>query len=129
MRKAIRAFLVGLGVFSNFVITTPVVAGMVATPSPEPAEREAALDGAARNLPGAGEALQALPTADLLLLAGLPESRLHASNDALVALLVIGCVVVFVSLVVVIIIIDRVRRHRRHFGGELEPAPAARTAE
>lgn len=129
MRVTLGTFLVALAVVTNLLLQVPVEAGMVATPCPDRADREAALDLAARNLPGAGATLQALPTADLLLLAGLPESRVHASNDALVALLVIGCVVVFVSLVVVIIIIDRVRRHRRHFGGELEPAPAARTDE
>lgn len=129
MRKAIRAFLVGLGVFSNLLVTTPASAGMVATPIPDRAEREAALDTAARNLPGAGAALGALPTSDLLLLAGLPESSLRAANDAVVALVVIGCIVVFVTLLIVVIIIDRVRRHRRHFGAEREPAPAARTAE
>ncbi len=129
MRSAISAFLVTLAVLTNLLIVIPAQAGMVSTPRPQPAEREAALERAARGLPGLESALRVLPTSDLLLLAGLPASQLRASNDALVALLVIGCVVVFVALIIVIVIIDRVRRHRRHLGAELEPAPAARTAE
>lgn len=123
MRETLRAFLVALAVLSGMVAETPATAGMVSTPAPSPGERQAALDRAARGAPGAADSLKALPTADLLLLAALPESRLRAANDALIALAILAGVILFVGLIITIVIIDRVRRHRRHFPAEVEPGP------
>ncbi|MCC6741824.1 MAG: hypothetical protein IT452_22585 [Planctomycetia bacterium] len=123
MGDTLRAFLVALAVLSGMLVETPATAGMVGTPAVPPEERQAALDRAANGVPGAAESLKALPAADLFLLAALPESQRRAANDAVVALLVIAAIVLFIGLIVTVIIIDRVRRHRRHLGGQADPEP------
>lgn len=127
MRETLRSFLVALAVLSGVVLGTPATAGMVSTPAPSPGERQAALDRAAVGVPGASGSLRSLPTAELLLLAALPESQRKAGNDALVALVVIAAIVLFVGLIITVVIIDRVRRHRRHFGADIAPGPGSRS--
>ena len=112
MREMLRTFLTALAVLSLGICGNPAAADRASAEA-----REAALARVGERLPGAAENLRGLPTAELLLLANAPESVLHACNDALVALIVIACVLITVSAIVTIVIISKVQRAHRHFGG------------
>ena len=90
MKNVLRAILPALALFSLLVFSTPVCADMVPTPraaSGENSGREAALKAlkaqlaeAAPELPQVAEALDRMPTADLLALRGAVESATHAGR-------------------------------------------------
>jgi len=90
MKDVLRAFLPALGLLSLLVFSNPAFADMVPTPRPSSGrnpEREAALTvlkaqlaESAPELPQVAEALDRMPTAELLALRAASGSTTHAGN-------------------------------------------------